>query len=688
MISVALAGKSLHITASPRETNRLKEIPGTRYLRKKNVWTLPLGLTALAFLTKYNGEVTYDEAADQALNRLREMSTKAVASQNLATPVPIWYNGPHAKTQTIPYPHVRVLRDGVPTVEPATDQVLSKLLAEGAQHAGPKHKSSPSIKAEAERKGKAASEWLPEAIREARASQGGRAGHGTAVVFNGDSTPRGRGQAEQLSDQPPSDDEGGAHSPSLSLYPFQQTDVGFIIRAGRSLVANEMGTGKGPTSAVAIWLRGVTKLLVVCPNSLKGVWESELTRWTTFTPFVVDGSAKKRRETIAKAAAFDGDMAVIINYESLVKHTEEAPFGNTVLSDKDKEPGELNEIDWGAVVVDEAHRIKSPKAHSTRAVWGVSRKARVRIALTGTPVVNNPDDLWSIMHFLDPEGWPSRNRFRDAFCHMRVGFHGGYENLGIREDSRAKLDVMVKPSMIRRTKTEVLPQLPEKILTERFLPMGPKQKKAYNQMVDYMMAEVEQGVLNATDPLTLVGRLRYCASAFPVVNDEGQVVALSTPSNKLDEVKAILTETTGPLVVYGESRKLMEMMQQELQANYRIGMITGAIPVQARQGFVEQFQNGELDVILATTGAGAEGITLTASSTLVMAQESWSNVANKQAHDRIHRIGQDRGTTIITLISENSIDVAVHYATMEKEGQLQSLVQDPEWLAAAARGKQ
>ena len=98
------------------------------------------------------------------------------------------------------------------------------------------------------------------------------------------------------------------------------------------------------------------------------------------------------------------------------------------------------------------------------------------------------------------------------------------------------------------------------------------------------------------------------------------------------------------------------------------------------------FQAGDLDVMLATTGAGAEGITLTAASRMVVVQESWSNVANKQAHDRIHRIGQDRGTEIITLITEGTVDVAVHQATVEKEDQLQSLVRDPEWFIAAIRG--
>ena len=474
------------------------------------------------------------------------------------------------------------------------------------------------------------------------------------------------------------------------LYPFQAAGVRFIGKGKRVLVADEMGTGKTVQAITAIDLADAYPALIICPNSLKHNWAKEVEMWSDATPVVIEGTATKRAKLIADAWELqdrEQQNVVIINYESLVKHTKEKSFGNTVLSDKDKEPGELNDIPWQAVVVDEAHRIKSPKAHSTRAVWGVSQMAPYRIALTGTPVVNNPDDLWSIMHFLDPEGFPSRTRFRDRYCLMRPGYHGGVENMGLQEGPpRTELDLQVRPRFIRRTKMAVLPELPDKILSTRRIPLTPAQTKAYNQMVKNMMAELKSGILMATDPLTLLGRLRYVASAMPEVNEDLDVISLSTPSNKLNEVKDILEGGSGQLVVYGESRKLMELLQAELWRSYSVGMITGAVPVRVRQGYVDMFQRGELDIMLATTGAGAEGITLTAANRMVVVQESWSNVANKQAHDRIHRIGQDRGTEIITLISEGTVDEAVHRATVEKEGQLQALVRDPEWLMAAARG--
>ena len=561
MITVDVIGQVVTVAAGHRDTMSLKLIPGCRYNKARDVWTVPFGLTALACLGDFPG-AQYTDGAVARFGELAQWADRQAARRDATDPI------------------------------------------EGREF----------------------------------------------------------------------------------LYPFQAAGVRFIAAGKRVLVADEMGTGKTVQTLVAIDQVDAYPLLVVCPNSLKHNWAKEVEQWTDATPVVVEGTAAQRKKLIAEMAGQE-NLVAIINYESLVKHTKQASFGNTVLTDEQKAEKDLNDIQWQAVVVDEAHRIKSPKAHSTRAVWGVSRDAEYRVALTGTPVVNNPDDLWSILHFLIPEEQNARARFRDMWCHVVPGYHGGLENLGLREGApRRQLDVILKPMVIRRTKGEVLPDLPEKILTNRLVPISGKQRTVYNQLVSDMMAEVHGGILVATDPLTLLGRLRYAASATPVVDDDGNVLSLDTPSNKLSEIKDIIAESDGPLVVYGESRKLMELIEAELPEDLRIGVITGAIPARARQGFVDMFQAGDLDVMLATTGAGAEGITLTAASRMVVVQESWSNVANKQAHDRIHRIGQDRGTEIITLITEGTVDVAVHQATVEKEDQLQSLVRDPEWFIAAIRG--
>lgn len=468
------------------------------------------------------------------------------------------------------------------------------------------------------------------------------------------------------------------------LYPFQAAGVRFLAGAGKVLLADEMGTGKTVQALTAVELQGHWPLLVVCPNTLKGTWEKEVRQWTDATPFVVGGTAKQRREQIQAAREHDGPKVVIINYESLILHTAQDPFGNTVLTEKQRTPGELNEIEWGAVVVDEAHRIKNPKAATTRAVWHIGRGTKMRIAMTGTPIVNNPDDLWSIMRFVAPDEYPSRSRFRDRYCIVQAGWHGGLENRGLNPQAEAEFDLLVQPRFIRRTKAEVLPELPEKILTERYVPLTKKQAKAYNELVKHMMAMVKDGVLYATDPLTLVGRLRYIANAEVVVDENSNVIAHEGDSNKLDEIDAIKADTDGPLVVYAQSAKFIRFLERNLDGAV---CVTGDHTKAQRDQAIEMFQQGRAEYFLATTGAGAEGLTLVEANRLVIASEDWSNVKNKQAHDRIHRIGQERGVEIITLISEGTIEEAVHRTTGDKEARLQELVRDEEALMRAVKGQ-
>lgn len=476
------------------------------------------------------------------------------------------------------------------------------------------------------------------------------------------------------------------------LYQFQQIGVEFICNSRRTILADDMGTGKTVQALISLAEVDAFPALVVCTNSMKFKWADEVRNWLgeDVIPYVVDGTKPKREKIIAEAAASDESghpVVVIVNYETLWRHSALAPFGSTALSDKEKVEGSLNQIRWQAVVADEAHKIKEPKAKQTRAVWYASRSARVRLALTGTPIVNSPDDLWSIGRFVCPEEFGlSRSRWRDRYCIMQPGIHGGVENLGLRPDRRAELDAWLQPRFLRRTKEEVLPQLPSKVRTTLKVQMTTKQAKAYKALKDEMIARLDDGsLILATDGLGLSIRLRQVASAMPVVED-GAVTALTAPSCKVDALLDLLEDGAAPVVVYAESRKLIELAAAEVEKRgYRVGLITGLVPTDERAVVVAEFQAGNLDVVLGTTGAAAEGVTLTRASTLIFLQRSWSNVANRQAEDRVHRIGQEASSVnIITLVTEDTIDEAVENTVNEKEGRFQELVRDPEWLRANA----
>ena len=506
---------------------------------------------------------------------------------------------------------------------------------------------------------------------------------GLSGVFGGrlDPTPEANAKVYELFESLnlKGDYDIGAH-----LYDFQQDGVTYLVQAKDALLGDEMGTGKTIQAIEYMRLMGNAHL-VVAPNSMKHKWGEEIDKWWPSADVtVVDGNAPQRRSQI-EGAFRGGDTVIVINYESLRTHTKLAPWGGKALTAKQKEPGELNDIQWSTVVVDEAHKIKDPKSIQTMAVKQMGLQASNRLAMTGTPLLNNPDDIWSIMNFVKPDEYGSRNQFRNRYCRMEVGYHSGFENTGLKTDTRKEFDSFFLPRFLRRTKREVLPQLPEKMAIDyRILPLTSKQKSVYNALVKDMLVSVDGELLSAENGLGLATRLRQVACGVPVVNEDGDVVALDSPSNKLTAILDILEGNPGePIVIYAQSRKFIEMLGDALTGHknkYRCGFVTGTQSAKERTKYIEQFQEGRLDVMLGTIGAGAEGITLTRASTIILAQQDWSHAKNAQAIDRVHRIGQSRGVQPIVLVSEGTIDVNVAKMDIEKQGRLQDLVRDPEFF--------
>ena len=479
-------------------------------------------------------------------------------------------------------------------------------------------------------------------------------------------------------------------SKSPHLYDFQAKGVEFLCSAGSALLGDEMGTGK--TIQAIEWMKHFSRRgpnyvthLVVCPNSLKYNWADEIRQWWPDVDVtVIDGTATQRRKQIENSHN-GGHVVLIINYESLRAHTKLAPWGGRALTEKQKELKDLNDLVFRCVVVDEAHKIKDPKSQQTMAVKQMGAQAEHRLALTGTPLLNNPDDLWSIWNFIAPREAGSRTQFRNRYCLMQNAWHGGFENLGLRPELIPEFDRWFQPRFLRRTKTQVLPQLPEKYpIRYHRLPLTTKQKTLYKAMVKDMMSVIEEDLLLAENPLTLMIRLRQIACATPVLQD-GEVVALTNPSNKLQAIQDMLDGE--PLVVYAESRRFIEFLHENLYLDHRVGLITGKQNAKQRQQAIEEFQAGKLDIMLGTLGAGAEGITLTRSSRIVLAQQSWAHATNAQAIDRVHRIGQARAVQPIVLVSDGTIDQSVALVDQRKESRLQDLVRDPDWVRRALIGE-
>lgn len=462
------------------------------------------------------------------------------------------------------------------------------------------------------------------------------------------------------------------------LYPYQRTGVAFLVAAESAILADEMGTGKTVQSIMALEAQNAYPALIVCPNSVKGTWAAEFARWAPDRKVViVGGGAAKRRKQLAEEAD-----VYVINWESLHIHSRLAPYGSVRLTDADKTPGELNRT-WGAVVADEAHRAKEPKSKQTRALWAVGRSALHRYALTGTPVANNPADFWALLHFVSPEEWPARTKYIDRYCVTTWNAFGGVDVIGIRPELREEFFKVIDPRFLRRSKEVVLPWLPPKVHLRRRVELPAKQAKAYKELRDGMVADLDSGVLMALDPLSLLSRMSQLASSYAEVQPDG-TVQLSEPSGKLDELDAILDELGDePVVVFAASRQLIELAQARMmKRDVSYGLITGAVSPADREWAKEAFMAGRIQVLLLTLGAGAEGLTLTAARHLVFLQRSWSLVQNLQAENRIHRPGAEQHESVFIhdIVAADTVEDDLLDALDAKGDMLEQIARDKNLL--------
>ena len=491
------------------------------------------------------------------------------------------------------------------------------------------------------------------------------------------------------------------------LFPHQRAGVEFLATAKRALLADEPGLGKTAQAIRALKMlheRGeeVFPVLIVCPNTLKKNWAREFTKWWPEVPTqVIKGSAVQRKRQFE-----DPSQVFIINWESLRTHSRLAPYGSVALTrcracggqdEKISETRcevhlrELNHIDFKAVIADEIHRSKDPKSKQSRALWSASGDSKIRFALTGTPIANNVVDLWSILHWISPKDWPSKTKWIDRMVDTMLNAFGGMMVIGVKPAMQDEFYKSVNPVMRRMLKKVVLPWLPPVINERRDVEMSTKQKKAYEQMRDLMIAELGSGdTLTAPSVLTQTIRLLQFASSYATLSTNestGEIKAiLDSPSCK---VEALMDDIDNgdfgddSVAVSAVSKQLINLLSAEMtKKKIPHGLITGDQDEDERQKAIDDFQSGAIKWILFTAQAGGVGITLTAARRLIMLQRPWSLVDHKQVLDRVHRIGSEIHDSIVITdyVTEGTIEERVIQVLETKADNFEQIVRDKDQL--------
>lgn len=494
------------------------------------------------------------------------------------------------------------------------------------------------------------------------------------------------------------------------LFPYQRAGVAFMRTAKRALLTDPPGAGKTVQTIRAIrsiWATdGIDPFpaIVVAPKNMTITWKREFDKWFPgLVVTIVKGNATQRRKAIATPS-----HVYVVSYEGLKAHSRLASYGSIALrrcqvcdpSITDPKytqakchrcDKELNRIPFTTVVADEAHRLQDPKSQQTRAVWAIQTDATKYVfGLTGTPVTDQPDTMWGALHLVAPDEHPSKTYYIDRYCYMKPNLWSqGNEIAGLLPQRKGELFAIIDPRLRRMPKDIILPHLPPKTTTVEYIDMDPKQAKAYKQLSEGHMALVDGGVLVTGDNLGAATRLTQFASAYAEMLDDGSI-RMTMPSNKVAALLDKLHDLQGEAVaVFAQSKQLIEMASIAMkEKGLHHALVVGGQTEDQRDQQIRMFQEGKVQYLLGTIGAGGEGITLTRASTMIRLQRSWSNVQNIQVENRIHRIGSEihEHINIIDFVSNDTLEVGQLNLLALKNERLQEILRDPEMVQKLLHG--
>ena len=443
----------------------------------------------------------------------------------------------------------------------------------------------------------------------------------------------------------------------VPLYPYQREGMLHLAFKERALLADEMGLGKTIQAIAACALLHrlgkARRVLVVTPASLKAEWEEQIGKFTSLPCRMVFGGRAARLACYTEDAPF----FTIVNYEQMVADTLDVN----------------RRLQPDIVVLDEAQRIKNWNTKTAQAIKRL--ESRYAFVLTGTPIENRIDELYSLLDFLDARVLGPLFRFnRDFYDFDDKGRPRGYRNL-------KELHGRIGPLMLRRRKSQVETELPDRTDRNHFVPLSPNQRAAYGtheEKVAKLAAMAKRRPLRPEESQRL---LRELAMMRMICDTNYILDSGDRESPKVEELRGILEEALAnegvKIIIFSEWERMLDLVRElcrELGAGF--AWHTGSVPQQKRRLEINAFKQDPDCRIFLSTDAGATGLNLQNASVVINCDLPWNPAKLEQRIARAWRKHQTRSVTVINLIAENTLEHRMLGTLADKMALAQGVLDD------------
>ncbi len=437
---------------------------------------------------------------------------------------------------------------------------------------------------------------------------------------------------------------------STRLYPYQEEGALHLAFGARAMLADDMGLGKTVQAIAACsllhQLRDIQKVLVICPASLKHQWAREIQRFTSFPADVIQGPPPDRRRQYHEPGFFK-----IVNYELTLRDEEE-----------------MRRMQPDVIILDEAQRIKNWRTKTADAVKRLP--SRYAFVLTGTPLENRLDELYSVFQFLDPTILGPLWRFNQQYFQLEMRRTGSFKVLGYK--NLDQLRARIGPYVLRRTRDEVLDDLPDRTDNNYFVEMTREQWNAYAEYQSLLAKLISISKRRALTPkesnllLMSLIKMRLICNALALHDPEAAGDNPERTGPKLRELRAILEDeiadngngqSSAKAVVFSQWTKMLALTEPGLQ---RLGLgyvkLTGDVPTAKRGALIERFFEDPDCKVFLSSDAGGVGLNLQAASLVINLDLPWNPAVLEQRIARAHRHGQPRPVQVVNLIAQGTIE--------------------------------